>query len=77
VLFLLWEGAAVLAAALLPLAGLPEGIWFGMAGGVPAMMAGMRVLKHHSSTPAVIPAQGQALLAFVLYSVGAGVGVLI
>jgi hypothetical protein len=37
----------------------------------------MRVLKHHSSTPAVIPAQGQALLAFVLYSVGAGVGVLI
>lgn len=76
-LFLVWEGLAVLSAGLLPLVGLPEGIWLGMVGAVPAIMAGMRVMKHHASTPSIIPAQRQALLAFVLYSVGAGVGVLL
>ena len=76
-LFVAWEALAIVIAAVLPLAGLPCGTWLGLVAAVPAFRAAARVSRHHSTTTELVPAQGQALLAFVLYSVGAGVGVLL
>ncbi len=75
-LFLAWEALAIVIAAVLPLAGLPQGTWLGLAAAVPAFMA-VAGVRHHGTTTELVPAQGQALLAFVLYSVGTGVGLLL
>lgn len=67
----------MLAAALLRLGGLPTGILLGLVSAFPALMAARRVLRHHARTAAIIPAQGQALLAFLPYAIGAGAGALL
>lgn len=76
-LFAAWEALAIVLAAVLPCAGFPRSTWLGLAAAIPAFMAARRVSRHYGSTQALIPAQGQALLAFILYSLGAGVGVLL
>jgi 1,4-dihydroxy-2-naphthoate octaprenyltransferase len=61
---------------LLPLASVSRGIWFGGIAFLPAFAAVYRLLKEPSDTKRLIPAQASMLLAFLLYSLGAGPGVI-
>ncbi len=61
----------------LPTFGLPKPILLGGVALIPAVAAVRRVLRHPDETAKIIPAQGQTLLAFLLYSVGAGAGFLV
>lgn len=69
--------AAFVSLALLPLAGWPRGVWVGLIGIVPGLAAARTLLRHPEETPRVVPAQGQTLLAFLLLSLGCGVGLLV
>lgn len=77
------KGFAVLLAAAfalqaaLPLAGLPTGVWLGLAGAVPAVAAARTTLASPEVTAAIVPAQARMLLAFLLTSLGTGVGLLL
>ena len=62
---------------LLPVAGLPKTLWLGSVAVVPAAFATWRLLQNPNTTSEIIPAQAATLAAFVLYSVGASVGVLL
>jgi 1,4-dihydroxy-2-naphthoate polyprenyltransferase len=60
---------------LLPLAGLPRGIWLGTLG-LPFAVRAAVVLRRSPETPArIVPAQASTLIAFVLLAVGSAVGV--
>jgi 1,4-dihydroxy-2-naphthoate octaprenyltransferase len=70
-------GVAFALAAAAPLAGtVPRGAWLGLVGLGPALAACARIVRHAEDTPALIPAQRNTLLAFLLYAVGAGLGLL-
>jgi 1,4-dihydroxy-2-naphthoate octaprenyltransferase len=75
--FALIVGAAFTALAVLPVAGLPCAVWLGFAGLPPALAAVRRVLRHSERTPALVPAQAWTLLSFLLFAVGAGLGLLL
>ncbi len=60
-----------------PLFGLPEGVWLGAIGLIPAAMAARTLSRNFDRTSAIIPAQGQTLLAFLLLAIGSGVGSLL
>ena len=62
---------------LLPLAGAPTGVWLGVAGALPAVRAALILRAHPETTSRIIPAQRLALLAFLLLSLGAGLGLLL
>lgn len=62
---------------LLPLAGLPLGVWLGLAGLVPSVRAAKRLIAAPEDVPSIVPAQGWTLLAFVLLALGMGVGALL
>jgi 1,4-dihydroxy-2-naphthoate polyprenyltransferase len=53
------------------------GVWLGFAGLPFAIFAAHRVITNPESTPHIVPAQAATLLTFVVFAVGAGVGVLI
>lgn len=76
-LFALVEGAALLWVLLLPIAGMPLAVLLGLAAALPAVPAVRTLLRHPEQTASIVPAQGQALLAFLLYAVGTGVGLLL
>jgi 1,4-dihydroxy-2-naphthoate polyprenyltransferase len=61
----------------LPAFGLPKQIVLGGLALIPAVAAVRRVLQHPNETAKIIPAQGQTLLAVLLYSVGSGAGFLV
>ena len=61
----------------LPIIGLPKKILFAGIGIIPALAASLRLWQTPEETPKIIPAQVQTLLAFVLYSIGAGIGFLL
>ena len=63
--------------ALLPLAGIPVAVYLGALFLVPAAVASNILLRHAEVTARVIPAQALTLLAFVLYSLGSGLGLLL
>lgn len=69
-------GAAYLGLLLLPQAGLPRPTLLALAGLPWAVAAGHRVLTA-DSTARLVPAQGWTLLAFLLYALGAGSGLLL
>lgn len=75
--FALLVGAAMVITALLPLAGAPRGVLFGLVAAVPATSAARTLLAHPTDTPRIIPAQAKTLLSFLAYAVAAGVGVLV
>lgn len=75
--FALLVAAAMVTTALLPLAGAPRGILFGLAAAVPAGAAARALIAHPAETPLVIPAQAKTLLSFLVYAVAAGIGVLV
>jgi 1,4-dihydroxy-2-naphthoate octaprenyltransferase len=54
-----------------------QSVWFGFAGLPLAMFAAQRVVAHPESTRWIVPAQAATLLSFVMFALGAGVGVLI
>ena len=62
---------------ILPSFGLPKQVLLGGIAVIPAVAAVRRVLRNPEQTSKIIPAQGQTLLAFLLYSLGAGAGFLI
>ena len=61
----------------LPLFGLPKEILISGIGVIPAIAAIRRVWLTPKDTAKIVPAQGQTLLTFVLYAIGAGVGFLL
>lgn len=61
----------------LPVLGLPRLALLGLVALVPATAAARRLLRHPEDTARIVPAQGQVLLAFLLYAAGVGVGVLL
>lgn len=75
--FVLLIAAAAAAAFLLPLTGLPWKVILGGLFLIPATMAAGRLLSNPEFTIQVIPAQVLTLLAFLLFALGSGIGVLL
>jgi 1,4-dihydroxy-2-naphthoate octaprenyltransferase len=76
-LFAAIVAGAFVGLAALPLAGMRPAVLLGLVGAIPGVLAAIRLWKSHESTPAIVPAQAQALLAFVLMALGAGMGMLL
>ncbi|OGQ18687.1 MAG: hypothetical protein A3C54_06795 [Deltaproteobacteria bacterium RIFCSPHIGHO2_02_FULL_60_17] len=68
---------AAIGLALLPLAGLPRGVWLGGLFLIPTACACRILLRDPESTRQVIPAQSLTLLSFITYALGAGIGMLL
>lgn len=75
-LFALVLGAAFAGVMILPLLGVPRGVWLGAFAILPAILAATALRAAPTNTARIIPAQGRTLLAFVLYALGAGLGLL-
>ncbi len=75
--FVVIQAIAFTCLALLPSMGLPKTIWLAGVAAIPAAFAAWRLMRNPDTTPQIIPAQGAALAAFVLYSSGASVGLLL
>ncbi|MBI4516325.1 MAG: prenyltransferase [Deltaproteobacteria bacterium] len=75
--FTILVSAAFVTLALLPLFGLPWGVWLGALGLPPASVASRTLLACPETTAHVIPAQLNTLRAFVLLALGTGVGLLL
>jgi 1,4-dihydroxy-2-naphthoate octaprenyltransferase len=72
-----FAGLIVAASLLLlvePLFGLPEGVWLGAFGLIPAALAARTLSRNVDRTERIVPAQGQTLLAFLLLAIGSGLG---
>lgn len=69
--------AALAVVALLPLAGLPTTIWLGGIFALAYLPASRTLTTHHDATSAIVPAQAQALRAFLLYAIGASTGLML
>jgi 1,4-dihydroxy-2-naphthoate polyprenyltransferase len=76
-MFALLVGFTYLGIAVLPLFGLPAGVLFGFIGLPFAFRAAKRVLAFPETPAELVPAQGAALLAFVLLAIGAAFGVVV
>jgi len=61
----------------LPLIGFPHSVWIAGIAFPPAFMAALRLWVYHDHAQRLVPAQVNTLLAFVLFAVGGGVGLLI
>jgi 1,4-dihydroxy-2-naphthoate octaprenyltransferase len=61
----------------LPALGAPIGVLGGVLAAIPAAQSVRTLLAHPEETPRVIPAQAKMLLAFLVYAVGAGVGMVV
>lgn len=68
---------AVCLLLVLPLFGLPRSVWLAAIAVPPATIAAVRLWNEPEKTSAVIPAQAMTLLAFVLFSFGGGLGLLL
>jgi 1,4-dihydroxy-2-naphthoate octaprenyltransferase len=68
---------AAVGLTLLPLAGIPVAVYLGALFLVPAAVASRILLRHAEVTARVVPAQAMTLIAFVLYSLGSGIGLLL
>jgi 1,4-dihydroxy-2-naphthoate polyprenyltransferase len=61
----------------LPLTGFSHSVWIAGIAFLPAFMAARRLWVDHDYAQRLVPAQVNTLLAFVLFAVGGGVGLLI
>lgn len=69
--------AFLLIALLPPLLQFPPAPWLGLIAVVPAFSASKRLLANPETTAQIIPAQANALLTFILFALGSGVGFLL
>jgi len=60
----------------LPLFGVAAGARLGALFVVPAVAASAILLRHAETTQRIVPAQAMTLLAFLVYALGAGIGIL-
>jgi 1,4-dihydroxy-2-naphthoate octaprenyltransferase len=65
---------AFLGQAAAPLLGAPRGLWVGLIGLPPALLALRRLSKGPEETALLAPAQGLTLLSFVLIALGSALG---
>ena len=72
--FALLVGVTYIGVLLLPLFGLPIGIWGGFIGLPFAARAARRLMRFPKTPAETVPAQGWTLLSFVLLAVGAALG---
>jgi len=73
-----WLGvSAAIVTALLPAAGLPTTVWLGGIAALRYLPAARALLATPEDTAAIVPAQAMTLQAFLLYSLGASIGMLI
>ncbi len=73
-----WLGmAAAVILVSLPAAGLPTTVWFGGIALLRYVPAAKALLTSPEETAAIVPAQAMALQSFLLYALGASVGILI
>lgn len=68
---------ALILLAELPMTGLPRTVWCAAIALPPAALAGRRLWDCYDQPQRLIPAQAQTLLAFVLFALGGGAGLLI
>jgi 1,4-dihydroxy-2-naphthoate octaprenyltransferase len=68
---------AGLALAGLPAAGLPSGVWLGGVAALRFVPAARILLAHPEETARIVPAQAMTLQSFLLYALGASVGILL
>ncbi len=68
--------SAFLELLLLPTLGVSKGVWVGFAAVVPVAAAASRLLRSPDRTEELIPVQGLSLVAFLVYALGAGIGLL-
>lgn len=69
--------AFLLIALLPPFLQFPPAPWLGLIAVVPAFSASKRLLANPETTAQIIPAQANALLTFILFALGSGVGFLL
>ena len=69
-------GTAGIILLLLPLIGFPRSIWLAAIATPSAIFAARRLWVEYDNTQRLIPAQVNTLLAFVLFALGAGVGLM-
>jgi 1,4-dihydroxy-2-naphthoate octaprenyltransferase len=62
---------------LLPAAGLSRWVWLGLAGVPFSVWAARRLMEDPETTARIIPAQACTLLAFLVYSLGVSIGMLV
>jgi 1,4-dihydroxy-2-naphthoate polyprenyltransferase len=77
VLPLIYLLAFALLAAVPALSGLPKTVWLGALAAIPALYACIHVWRQPETFYRTRPVQPAALIAFLVYSAGAGTGVLI
>ncbi len=70
-------GAAFVGMLLLPLAGAPWTVCLGVLGLPSAAWAARLAWRHPEETERLVPAQAATLSAFVLYALGAGIGLVV
>lgn len=70
-------GTAIAVQALLPLAGLPKGVWLGLVAVLPASGAARIALAQPATTARLVPAQARTLIAFLTLAVAGGIGLAI
>jgi 1,4-dihydroxy-2-naphthoate octaprenyltransferase len=58
-------------------AGVPAGALGGLVAVVPAIAAGRGLVSSPEDTQRIVPAQAKTLLAFVIYAIGAGIGLMV
>lgn len=73
-----WLGvSAAVVTALLPATGLPATVWLGGVAALRYIPAARALLASPEDTRAIVPAQAMTLQAFLLYALGASIGMLI
>jgi len=76
--FVLTISTAILLLMLLPyLSAIPSTVWLALVAVPSAVFAVLRLMANPADTGLVVPAQASSLLTFVLYALGAGIGVLV
>ncbi len=70
-------GVAFTGLALLPAIGVGRGVWLGFIAAPPAAAAAAILRRNPRVTLEIVPAQALTLSSFLLYAVGAGVGLLL
>lgn len=75
--FPLIVGSALLILALLPLSDLPSTVWLGGLSALPAAYAAFKLWQRPQDFHRDVPVQPAVLLSFLLYALGAGIGLLL